>query len=284
MEQAMAELPLIFFTTLAPIGSGAFIVFAMAFFTMRFSDEQMKKLDRLTVIPLVVLAVGFGASFLHLATPAHAMNVFTNLGSSPLSNEIFVGVVFFALAGIYWIVALSGKLSLNARKGFIAVVAIAAIVFSCFIGAAYMMDTIPSWDTPYSILEVVGFCLLGGSLLGMLVLGLAGCLDGAQRGFRKIVFAIALLGTLLMVCSLVAHFTMVGSLSNSLVDGTSVTAEVTSYLVCSVVLAIVALGFEGGALLKGTSTSLMAIGLVLAAVAIFIARIVFYAMQMSVGL
>ena len=63
----MAELPLALFTTLAPIGAGAFIALAVAFFTTKFSDEQLKKIDRMTTIPVVVLVAGFICAFFHLA-------------------------------------------------------------------------------------------------------------------------------------------------------------------------------------------------------------------------
>lgn len=36
----MAELPLALFTTLAPIGAGAFIALAVAFFTTKFSESS----------------------------------------------------------------------------------------------------------------------------------------------------------------------------------------------------------------------------------------------------
>ena len=83
----MAELPLALFTTLAPIGAGAFIALAVAFFTTKFSDEQLKKIDRMTTIPVVVLVAGFICAFFHLASPMHAFGVFAGLGASPLSNE-----------------------------------------------------------------------------------------------------------------------------------------------------------------------------------------------------
>ena len=158
----MAELPLALFTTLAPIGAGAFIALAVAFFTTKFSDEQLKKIDRMTTIPVVVLVLGFICAFFHLANPLHAFGVFAGVGSSPLSNELVAGCVFAALAIIYWIVALAGKLSEGARKGFAAVVAVMAVVFACFTGAAYMMDTIASWNTPMVPVAVLGFSLLGG--------------------------------------------------------------------------------------------------------------------------
>ena len=71
----MAELPLALFTTLAPIGAGAFIALAVAFFTTKFSDEQLKKIDRMTTIPVVVLVAGFICSFFHLASPMHALSL-----------------------------------------------------------------------------------------------------------------------------------------------------------------------------------------------------------------
>ena len=37
MEAAFAELPLALFTTLAPMGAGAFIALALAFFTTTFT-------------------------------------------------------------------------------------------------------------------------------------------------------------------------------------------------------------------------------------------------------
>ena len=43
----MAELPLALFTTLAPIGAGAFIALAVAFLTTKFSDEPLKKIEAL---------------------------------------------------------------------------------------------------------------------------------------------------------------------------------------------------------------------------------------------
>ena len=60
----MAELPLALFTTLAPIGAGAFIALAVAFFTTKFSDEQLKKIDRMTTIPV---------SYTHLIQTEHGI-------------------------------------------------------------------------------------------------------------------------------------------------------------------------------------------------------------------
>ena len=72
MELAVHEFPLTFFTTLAPLGAGAFFMLALSFCFADFSKDQLKKIDRLTIIPLLVALVGLIASFFHLANPGHA--------------------------------------------------------------------------------------------------------------------------------------------------------------------------------------------------------------------
>ena len=281
----MAELPLALFTTLAPIGAGAFIALAVAFFTTKFSDEQLKKIDRMTTIPVVVLVAGFICAFFHLASPMHAFGVFAGLGASPLSNELLAGVVFAVLAIVYWIVALAGKLGEGARKGFAAVVAVMAIVFACFTGAAYMMETIASWNTPMVPVAVLGFSLLGGVSLGVLVLALSGALeDAAKGGFKMAALAVLVVGLVLGVVGLLVQVMSVSGMGNALVDGadlvTAASAPMWIGVVCMVVAAVAAFM----SLRNSKSTALAAAAPVLAIVGVFAARLAFYAVQLSVGL
>ena len=83
MELAVHEFPLTFFTTLAPLGAGAFFMLALSFCFGDFSKDQLKKIDRLTIIPLLVALVGLIASFFHLANPGHALNIASTVGSTP---------------------------------------------------------------------------------------------------------------------------------------------------------------------------------------------------------
>lgn len=281
----MAELPLALFTTLAPIGAGAFIALAVAFFTTKFSDEQLKKIDRMTTIPVVVLVVGFICAFFHLASPMHAFGVFAGLGASPLSNELLVGVVFAVLAIVYWIVALSGKLSEGARKGFAAVVAVMAVVFACFTGAAYMMETIASWNTPMVPVAVLGFSLLGGVSLGALVLALSGALaDAAKGGFKMAALAVLVIGLVLGVAGLLVQVMSVSGMGNALVDGADLVAAASAPMWIGVVCMVVAAAAAFMALRNSKSTALAAAAPVLAIVGVFAARLAFYAVQLSVGL
>lgn len=280
-----AELPLALFTTLAPIGAGAFIALAVAFFTTKFSDEQLKKIDRMTTIPVVVLVAGFICAFFHLANPMHAFGVFAGVGSSPLSNELVAGCVFAALAIIYWIVALAGKLSEGARKGFAAVVAVMAVVFACFTGAAYMMDTIASWNTPMVPVAVLGFSLLGGVSLGVLVLALAGALeDAAKGGFKMAALVVLVVGLVLGVAGLLVQVMGASGMSNALVDGVDLVAAASAPMWIGVVCMVVAAVAAFMALRNTKSAALAAAAPVLAVVGVFAARLAFYAVQLSVGL
>ena len=281
----MAELPLALFTTLAPIGAGAFIALAVAFFTTKFSDEQLKKIDRMTTIPVVVLVAGFVCAFFHLASPMHAFGVFAGLGASPLSNELLAGVVFAVLAIVYWIVALAGKLGEGARKGFATVVAVMAVVFACFTGAAYMMETIASWNTPMVPVAVLGFSLLGGICLGMLVLALSGALeDAAKGGFKMAALAVLVVGLVLGVVGLLVQVMSVSGMGNALVDGADLVAAASAPMWIGVVCMVVAAAAAFMALRNSKSTALAAAAPVLAIVGVFAARLAFYAVQLSVGL
>lgn len=281
----MAELPLALFTTLVPIGAGAFIALAVAFFTTKFSDEQLKKIDRMTTIPVVVLVAGFICAFFHLASPMHAFGVFAGLGASPLSNELLAGVVFAVLAIVYWIVALAGKLGEGARKGFAAVVAVMAIVFACFTGAAYMMETIASWNTPMVPVAVLGFSLLGGVSLGVLVLALSGALeDAAKGGFKMAAPVVLVVGLVLGVAGLLVQVMSVSGMGNALVDGADLVAAASAPMWIGVVCMVVAAAAAFMALRNSKSTALAAAAPVLAIMGVFAARLAFYAVQLSVGL
>ena len=281
----MAELPLALFTTLAPIGAGAFIALAVAFFTTKFSDEQLKKIDRMTTIPVVVLVAGFICAFFHLASPMHAFGVFAGLGASPLSNELLAGVVFAVLAIVYWIVAFAGKLGEGARKGFAAVVAVMAIVFACFTGAAYMMETIVSWNTPMVPVAVLGFSLLGGVSLGVLVLALSGALeDAAKGGFKMAAPVVLVVGLVLGVVGLLVQVMSVSGMGNALVDGADLVTAASAPMWIGVVCMVVAAAAAFMALRNSKSTALAAAAPVLAIVGVFAARLAFYAVQLSVGL
>lgn len=284
MAFSVAELPLALFTTLAPLGAGAFVALACAFFTTKFSPEQLKKIDRATILPLAIVIVGFICAFFHLANPLNAPAVFMGAGS-PMSNEIIVGCVFTIVAIIYVIVANAGKLSESARKGFAAVVAVLAVVFAIFTGLAYVMGTIATWNTPLVPVQMLGFALVGGAATGSLVLALSGAWADACKGaFKKAAVVLAALGAVLAIVGLAGQLGAASGMENALVSGADLVSAALVPAIVGLVLIAVAAALVFVAAKKEAATAPAAIAVIVAVVGIFLARLAFYAIQMSVGI
>ena len=160
-----------------------------------------------------------------------------------------------------------------------------AIVFACFTGAAYMMETIVSWNTPMVPVAVLGFSLLGGVCLGVLVLALSGALeDAAKGGFKMAALAVLVVGLVLGVAGLLVQVMSVSGMGNALVDGADLVAAASAPMWIGVVCMVVAAVAAFMSLRNSKSTALAAAAPVLAIVGVFVARLAFYAVQLSVGL
>ena len=181
MDLALLQLPMVLFTTLVPMASGAFIGLAVAFLTTRFSKEHLARIDRWTLLPLAILAVGYIASFVALSSPQYAMSLFQGIDIAPLSFVGIAGMLFVALAVVYWIIAMTGNLDERPRKVFATVVGAASLLLSLSIGVMYMGSAVLTWDSPLVPLGIVGFCVAGGELPGAPVGPLRGCPRHAGR-------------------------------------------------------------------------------------------------------
>jgi anaerobic dimethyl sulfoxide reductase subunit C (anchor subunit)/Tat-targeted selenate reductase subunit YnfH len=279
MGSGFAEAPLAVFTTLAPMGACAFVLLALAFSKNSFTEEQVAKIDKMTIIPLVVMLVGFIGAFFHLSNPAAALGAIAGLGRSPLTNEVAIGSVTLVAGIVYWLLARSGKLEMGARKGFLVVVAVLSVVFAAFCGFAYTLHTVPSWNTPWTVVQMVGYGLLGGSAMGALTLRAAGVELLGQETFLQgvIGLAVALVG-------FGGQIVTAGSVSN--IWGTAASQVPAIWMLFAVLavcaVAVVAIERMGGK--KPVAVGMAGVACCLAAVGIFIARIGFYGLYMGVAL
>lgn len=288
METAFAEMPLALFSTLAPVGAGAFLVLAVALSTAKPDADALRRIDRFTAIPVALVVVGFIAAFFHLANPLNAFGVFAGVGRSPLSNELVVGCVFAVVMLVYWIWALTGKMPEGARKGLVWATAALGLVFALFTGMAYMIDTIPSWNTFVGPVQMLGFALLGGAAVSVLVLTLAGCAEQLKAGTVKTaVLAVLVAGLVLGIGGFAVQATAASGMSNALVSGADLVASATMAIVCGVICLVgtgvcdtFAVRGMGAGALVGVSVGAVALALV----GILLMRLAFYAMQVSVGI
>lgn len=286
MEAALNELPLAIFTTLAPLGAGAFVVLAVAACSLKLDGDALKAVDRFSLIPAALVLVGFIASFFHLAAPLHAVGVFAGIGHSPLSNEIAVGAVFFVAMALYVILGLAGKLTPKVRRPFAAVVAVLALVFAVFTGLAYMMPTIPSWNSPLVPIEMLAMALLGGTPVGMLALSLAGALEKrTSHMVKSLAFMLVLIGFVGSAVALVGHFDMLGELWSPAVAGATLADPVMPFMAAAAVCAVIVAVLMGVACFgKKNATVFSAVASCVALAGVFLVRFSFYAVQMSIGL
>ncbi|MBU5406560.1 dimethyl sulfoxide reductase anchor subunit [Paraeggerthella hongkongensis] len=270
------------FTTLAPMGAGAFIVLTYAFLAGKPDQAAAKRLDRWTALPLAVLAVGFAGAFMHLASPLGAFGVFAGVGSSPLSNEILAGVLFVVAAVIYWALGLAGKLSEGARRAFLIALSVLAVVFSAFCGLAYMMHTIPTWNTPTSIVQMVGFMVAGGTVLGFCTVGLAKV--GLPKGAGTVALALTLAGVVIASAGFGMQIAGLEGIRNIWGSAAQLVPAIGMMLA-----AFAACGLLGAVLAyvaskKAFAPALMVGSCAIVAVGVFVARIGFYGLFMGIAL
>jgi anaerobic dimethyl sulfoxide reductase subunit C (anchor subunit)/Tat-targeted selenate reductase subunit YnfH len=337
-EHAASELPLALFSTLAPLGAGAFILLAIAFFTRDFNAQQFKRIDILTGVPLLVVLGGFAAAFAHLQTPTNAFFVLGGIGRSPLSNEILCGMVFLMTAGSYWLVALTGRLTLDIRRVWVSLAALTALCFAITIGVAYAVKTIPSWDTPLSPVALVGFSLLGGVALGRVVLqgarfegsdsataasvvvptsvlvaapvavtvaastaipptvsasapappptDSATVPNGTPSGvlFRNAALVLTVTGALMALAGAGGQLLLVNTLSGIMVSGSAIVSEVMPGFIIFMAGIVITCVLVIRAIFRPCSGGILAGAVIIVATTVFVGRLMFYALQVPVGL
>lgn len=169
---ATHEWALIIFTIVMQMAVGAFVVLGgVHFFAERRSGiaEADKLSDRslLAIGPVVVF--GLLVTLLHLGNPVNAPRAISNFGSSWLSREIVLALVF-VIGGAVFAVMQWRKVSTPTIRNVIAlVVAAVGLVLIFAMASIYRIPTVPAWD---SIATPVAFYITT-FLLGSLALGAA---------------------------------------------------------------------------------------------------------------
>ena len=277
MNTAFSEIPLAIFTTFAPIGAGAFIALALALLKDNLSEKQLQHADKWTLVPALFILVGLGASVAHLGDPGHILSAVSGFGASPLTNEVISGCILITLALLYVIIGFMGKFSTASRKLFACIVALAALVFAIFTGLAYMIPTIASWSSPLSIVQICGFALVGGAAFLPLLLK-----EFEGQG-SLVAGIIAALGVLCAVIGVAGTALLTNGLSNAAINGASLVSEALPYIVAGLLLICLSAVFTWMQAKKTTQTFAW-IALTCAILGIFLARLAFYGLQLSVGL
>jgi anaerobic dimethyl sulfoxide reductase subunit C (anchor subunit) len=166
------EWALIIFTILAQMSVGSFIVLgAMHFYAQRKAgmEEADRLADRALLAVVPTLGLGMLASFFHLGNPFNGYLSVLGLGSSWISREIFLGVVFAAVATLFVIMQWFKMSTFRNRNIVAAVGVVVGLLFIASMSMAYSLKTVPAWN---SIFTPISF-FTTTFLLGVLAMGAA---------------------------------------------------------------------------------------------------------------
>lgn len=281
MESVLAEMPLTIFTTLVPFGAGAFIALAFCGVVSCANKDEVKAFAQVGFVPLAITAIAFVAAFFHLANPLHAVWVLLGTGSSPLTNEVLAGVVFFVAAAFVCILGALEKLSVRAFKAGLVAAAVLGLVFVLLMGLAYSVDTVATWSSPYLPAIAISEAFAAGALLVLAVSSVRHVALSSAAQKLLLVFIVCS-AAVALVCEAL-WFMGVGSASTALVDASALASQQFPVIACACALLAVA-ALVGCASLKIKPVVLSVLGAILFCAGIFLVRVAFYALRISVGL
>ena len=267
------------FTSLAPAGVVAFLALALVRLWSRDRTASVR-IDRMIALPFSVVLIGFIASATHLGTPANALHVFSGVGRSPLSNEVLSAVAFLFLVGSYWMMAFKERFPDAVAKPWLALACLAGIALIACTSMAYNVDTVPTWDTAFTPANLVLAALLAGPVLGLLFLELA------QVRPRALV-VLAALALVAGIVVLALHQESLSAIANNEFAASTLAPSYPAVIGAHLIVGAIALAIAGLSMKRvqsrRTTLALRATASLLALAAVFVTRIVFYHLHMTVG-
>ncbi|HCC6343448.1 dimethyl sulfoxide reductase anchor subunit family protein [Citrobacter amalonaticus] len=281
MGNGWHEWPLVLFTVLGQCVVGALIVCGAGWLAMKDDAAARQRLVRSMFFLWLVMGLGFLASIMHLGSPMRAFNSLNRIGASGLSNEIAAGSVFFAVGGIWWLVAVLGKMPPALGKLWLLVSMVLGVVFVWAMTRVYLIDTVPTWYTGYTTLAFFMTVLLSGPLFAALLL------RASRVTFNGTLFAsISVLALLVSVAVIVLQGMSLATIHSSVQQASALVLDYASLQVWRVVLVAAGLGCWICPLVRRKEPHVagLLLGLLLVLGGEIIGRGLFYGLHMTVGM
>ncbi|HCD7252417.1 dimethyl sulfoxide reductase anchor subunit family protein [Citrobacter farmeri] len=281
MGSGWHEWPLVLFTVLGQCVVGALIVCGLGWFAMKDDVAARQRLVRSMFFLWLVMGLGFLASIMHLGSPMRAFNSLNRIGASGLSNEIAAGSVFFAVGGLWWLVAVLGKMPPALGKLWLSIAMVLGIVFVWAMTRVYLIDTVPTWYTGYTTLAFFMTVLLSGPLFAALLL------RASRVTFNGTLFAsISVLALLSSVAIIVLQGMSLATIHSSVQQASALVPDYASLQVWRVVLLAAGLGCWICPLVRRKEPHVagLLLGLLLVLGGEIIGRGLFYGLHMTVGM
>lgn len=280
MGNGWHEWPLVLFTVLGQCVAGALIVSGYGWLTTK-DDAVKQRIVRSMFFLWLVMGIAFLASVMHLGSPLRAFNSLNRIGASALSNEIASGSLFFAVGGLWWLVAFLGKMPATLGKIWLLLSMLLGLVFVYAMTKVYQIDTVPTWYNGYTTLAFFMTMLLSGPLFAALLLRAAGVSCSPAR------FAgISVLALLVTVAVVVLQGLSLGEIHSSVQNAGALVPDYASLQVWRILLLVAGLGCWICPLVRRKEPSVggLALGLVSVLAGEIIGRGLFYGLHMTVGM
>jgi len=285
MENGFNGIPLAVFTGTAPSGTTAIVLIAALLLAHgAISSEKRALVKQLMAIPLVVTWFGFIASATHLGTPANALYAFSNVGSSPLSNEVTAAVAFLCIAGVYWLLAFQP----NSPKivdtiGLPAVVA-SGVVLMGFTSFAYNAPTVPTWSVWFAPASMILAGVAGGLSLMTLVVSAAGAMS---KRAQYVMLGCAVLAVLVCAVVLLGYADFLKTVGNNVAAPGAVAGVYALAIPVYAAMALAGLGLQAATVRSSAQglrgIALCGVGSLLVLAASVLVRVPFYEAFLSAG-
>ena len=280
MGNGWHEWPLVLFTVLGQCVAGALIVSGYGWLTTK-DDAVKQRIVRSMFFLWLVMGIAFLASVMHLGSPLRAFNSLNRIGASALSNEIASGSLFFAVGGLWWLVAFLGKMPATLDKIWLLLSMLLGLVFVYAMTNVYQIDTVPTWYNGYTTLAFFMTMLLSGPLFAALLLRAAGVSCSPAR------FAgISVLALLATVAVVVLQGLSLSEIHSSVQNAGALVPDYASLQVWRILLLVAGLGCWICPLVRRKEPSVggLALGLVSVLAGEIIGRGLFYGLHMTVGM
>lgn len=280
MGNGWHEWPLVIFTVLGQCVVGALIVSGIGWFAAK-NDADRQRIVRGMFFLWLLMGVGFIASVMHLGSPLRAFNSLNRIGASGLSNEIAAGSIFFAVGGLWWLVAVIGKMPQALGKLWLLFSMALGVIFVWMMTCVYQIDTVPTWHNGYTTLAFFLTVLLSGPILA------AAILRAARVTFNTTPFAIiSVLALIACAGVIVLQGLSLASIHSSVQQASALVPDYASLQVWRVVLLCAGLGCWLCPLIRRREPHVagLILGLILILGGEMIGRVLFYGLHMTVGM
>lgn len=275
MNAGLHELPLVFFTVLAQTAVGFWLIFTFVM-CKGTSQKSQSYLHKGLFVALLLLACGFIASVMHLGSPLRAFNSLNRVGSSMMSNEIASGALFFALAGIYWLLAVLGKMPQGLSKVWLVVTTLVGVVFMYMMNNLYHLPTVPTWNNAITSWQFYLTVVLGGCALAMAVLS-----TNPHQDYQ--VKCCPWLYVLAVFCVAVVVIYQASGLAHIHSSVQQAVNLVPDFAIMQV-LRLCLLAVAAALIVKGRTLPLLSLAVLITLAAEMVGRVLFYGLHMTSGM